>query len=1246
MLKASAENRQECTRRRSCGGNPFLSSSAVVGLCLRAFSLAGLGTVLFAATYVNAAGLPGEYMNEIHTGYTTPHIPWAKPYAGGKVKAFFIAPYTAAREIAELAQRLDLDVYGETTFSESILGGTDRYTSRVEGTSPKEKERALRRKLAERYDVIVLANFPYNSLPLEIQYLIAKQVTEGSGLVLSYRREVRKEFFRHPDADAQEDISPGVPFGGLTFYRDVFAPKLALTSFEAVGPRVVSTYRVKKGRAVQIDFGIRSDAKYGGFCLTPREPFTFKSQAQYEYHQMLVVNAILWAAGKGPPIRVTKPDLCARVVRADALPADAEIVLQNSSTRLSATVSVTIRNAWGEVEQENRRGVELAAGQNLVPIRIGRLCGGGHYLDVRVHSRKGALGWGSFWLEVEPTAAIAELKMDKLSFERSEAAAGVVSLKGPAGDGLSLEVNLLDNYQRLYAKSSAPIQRGATEARFSVPLEAAISLAGRCRARLVRGEQLIDQAEAEFFVPKRELDVFPMLLWGTFPGILGHFLNNKIREAGFNTILAPHYNAGAVAERGECRLIHAIARDDMLCVPYTTHISRWRKCALGDDAEYAQRREKCIELVKHLAPCGPLVYSLGDENRIYPETGFQPGDRPGWLRHLKSQYESLDALNRSWGTSLGSWQEVELIRRNDAAGQRRYAQFHDTETYREELYAKWHHWHNQLYKAIDPHAKVGSEGSQPGDLEKTIRGLDFWGPYRKTVLNTLERSLAPRSLVRGNWFGGYVYRRHDLPGLRRFLWDTFLDGNNLFEVYCCYTCENIFKTDLTFGYWTDEFLPGLKEIVDGIGQLCAAGEHDVDAIAVYHSQASVHAAAVHSPFGKREADHLGALALIEDAGYQTYYITSNQALRGALAGPDAPKVVVLAYDQAISGKEAQAFADFVTAGGILIADVCPGIMDGQCSPGKSGALDTLFGVQRSEKHVNAGSAHLRVSESKVQSGDAEATLAGFEVEEVRADTAVRVAGGQALGTAGDAPALVVRRSGKGLAVLLNVALAGYPSLDGKDRAAFRDAVGRLISFSGLRPYCRVFRPDGVPLIGCRAPRFRRGAVKTVMLLPRREGGASGKVAARLQLAERGHVYDQRSGRYFGETSSVELQLDSTSATVLSVLPYRVIRMRVTGDREVGAGEFAELKVSLETASDLPPSGHVFRAKLFEPNGNEVWHCARTLKPAVSSRGPASVRIPFAFNDAPGTWRVLVRDVATRRESTFEITLRASATVKR
>lgn len=1175
-----------------------------------------------------AQRLPGDYMNEMWTGYTTPHIPWAKPYSRGKIRAFFIAPYTAAREVAELAQRLDLEVFGESTISERSLGATDIYHAQVQGTSPKEKAIALLRKLKQRYDVIVLANFDYALLPIEVQYRIAEQVTEGSGLVLVYRRNPRPEFFRHPDDDGRRFICSGIPFGGLSFYKDVFVTKAKLTSLDQIGEKLVGAYRLKDGRVVQIDFGIQSDATYGGFCLTPRESFTFQSQAQYEYHQMLIINAIVWAAKREPPTSIEMPEICRTPVKRLSLPMSLKLVIK-SELQAEARVIVTIRNAWGEEEQQTVTKINLQRGSNEVPITVKRLCGGGHYFDVRVIGANGALGWASFWLDVKPEVSIAALEMDKPSYERTEHATGTVKLSSPpSGKDWSVAIRLLDNYQRIYAKHSIKLRRSDLQIRFGVPLTNAVSIAGRCRAILMAGKEPVDQVERVFFIPRRQLEIFPTLLWGTLPGILGHWLHEQIRKAGFNTVLLPHYfRPWEESENFERRLISAVSMDDMLSVPYTTHITQWR--SLGDNATYERRLNEFKKTAQFFAIYAPLVYSLGDENSIPEEAGFEDADRQGFISYLKREYGTIEELNRAWGTNFSSFDEAMPIRLSEAREKRRFAQYHDTETYREELYARWHHWLNKVYKSVDPYAKVGSEGSEPGDLEKTIHGLEFWGPYRDPVYQTLLRSLAPRSLIRGSWFGGYVSARRDLGGLQRFLWDTFLDGSNLFQIYCCYTCETIFNNDLTFGYWANAFLPDLREIVDGIGQLQMASEHDNDPIAIYHSQASVHAAALHSPFGvTRNQEHFSAITLISDAGFQPYYITSNQVKSGILMAKGAPKLLFLAYEQAISDEEVKAIHQFVENGGVVIADVVPAIMDGRCVLRNSGALDKLFGVERAGQLCAPRRALLRVKRQSFPMAKMSLNIAELEGFEVLTDAAVKVTMGKALGMAEDVPAIIVNRVGGGTAILLNFAVAHYRNIEVAKREWLRDLIFGIALSAGVKPFCQILTPDGKAMLDCRVSRFKRGSIVTVGILAPRPSPISKDVPARFVLSKPAHIYDQRSGNYLGFSGSVSLIISPNSAKLLSLLPYRVIGLKISGDSKIFAGSSAKLGISLQVFGGAPPEGHIYRLRFQDPKGEDVWHYARTLRTDGTSIKPAFINLPFAYNDQIGTWTVAVRDVAT------------------
>jgi hypothetical protein len=70
-----------------------------------------------------------------------------------------------------------------------------------------------------------------------------------------------------------------------------------------------------------------------------------------------------------------------------------------------------------------------------------------------------------------------------------------------------------------------------------------------------------------------------------------------------------------------------------------------------------------IRSVRALHPYRPLYYSLGDETGIGDLSAFWDFDFSDFslaaMREwLKSEYHSLAALNRQWGTAFQGWDEV------------------------------------------------------------------------------------------------------------------------------------------------------------------------------------------------------------------------------------------------------------------------------------------------------------------------------------------------------------------------------------------------------------------------------------------------------------------------------------------------------------------------------------------------------------------------------------------------------------
>lgn len=1186
--------------------------------------------ILLWACSAHAAGrLPGSYYNDFHFGYETPHTKWAKPLAQGPVRVFFIAPTHAAREITELAQRLDMQAGGETAIDFRHLGdpGTyGPYPGMIEGTSPQEKESALIQKLAQPYDVYVLGNFPLANLPVRLQYEMLRRVKEGAGLVLVYKREADERLWRHPLPEAT-DILSEIPLAGLSFYKE----KISALAQEP--SQLVRGFRLGEGRVVQIDYGVQFPTGFaGGFCLTPPEPYTYYSLTEYDYHQSLVAKAILWAAKRPPLVRFAGLPLNGWHKSDPAVLPKLSLRLRNTGSQpLSGELWMRVRNEWGEIEQETKFPRTLATGDNPGELILPRLPGGTHFVDLQFRAAGRVLGWASAAVLMQSVPHIKEIKLSQISYRQKEPCSGrIILTPAVAGAYWTLRISLLDNYGRLFAQKQYALQNGQDEKEFALSLQAAVSLAGRVRAVLMRGDTPWDQKEAEFFVREPSPDDFLALVWGNLPGIFGHFAAVRLREAGFNSIL--HYYGQYPGLQGEGRMPEAIAREDFHAVPYVTRIS-WENGRLGDIENNEKARQELMERAKASFPFAPLLYSLGDENYIPPEGGFHENERPAFTAFLKNRYNGdIRALNAAWGADFKDFAEAAPVNATQAMQQKNWTPFHDTETFREYLYAKWHHWAHDVIKTVDPEGKIGAEGSEPGDLELTIQGLEFWGPYRRIDQNTLLRSLAPRELIRGNWFGGYNHARRDLPGLPRFLWESILDGSNLLEIYCSYTCENFYNTDLTWAYWMDTFLPDVKEITEGLGQLLAHSEHDCDAVAVYHSQPSLHLERLSQPFGAYERAMIAALRLLEDLSYVPYNITSRQIEAGLLR-QRPPKLLLLPHMVCLSDREIAELEHFVQQGGLLIADVRPGIANGHGALRPQPALDSLFGVQRDP---GLGS----VSQGSGQWGEA-ASLLHFpaaSLSPVAVDASLKLTDGIAWGKVADTPICIRRQAGQGIAILLNFSFSEYSqrtALEGQIAPA--EALRNIIKLYGPKPQWDVKDSVGKPWLNGRVSAFRRGKAKIVGILPGRPENVQSPVSGRIQLAAPAHIYNMREGKYLGRTAQIHTEARFTSPVFLSALPYRVQKMTIQAPARHMAGTACPVRIALVADGDVAAARPVWRLNVIGPEGGNRPYYARTLYPEGLQ---ASAAIPFALNDSPGKWLLVVRDILTGLQAKASVQLEA------
>lgn len=390
--------------------------------------------------------------------------------------------------------------------------------------------------------------------------------------------------------------------------------------------------------------------------------------------------------------------------------------------------------------------------------------------------------------------------------------------------------------------------------------------------------------------------------------------------------------------------------------------SRIRHPSLEDPAWRTMIAERLRRIVAVHAPYAPLYYSLADEPGIADLSAnwdFDFGARSlaGFRDWLGRQYGSLDALNRQWGTRHASWDSIvppttaEAMRRRD----QNYSAWSDFKDWMNLSFAGAARHGADAVRRADPRALAAMEGMQVSgwggyDYARLAPELDLVEIYDVAGNNDVARSMNPRAVQILSSNGPVEDETHRL-------WQHWLRGG-----------RGVLLWDEDSKFVDAAGVPGprgqghaaqFRELRNGLGALVIASEARVDRIALLYSPASFRARWMldHRHLGDRwierdaEREHEDGTALrtatsgflnaVRGAGYQPYFITEQQVEQG-LAGPGAPRVLVLPHVLALSDAAATSIATFAAGGGIVVADIVAGQFDQHVRRRSRPALQTLF----------------------------------------------------------------------------------------------------------------------------------------------------------------------------------------------------------------------------------------------------------------------------------------------------------------
>jgi beta-galactosidase len=1163
-----------------------------------------------------------EEEHALSRDYVTPHVAWGKNWASGKARVLCLVEGrgTRARDLVELAQRFDLEP-------------TAVYFERGELYGKDEGAQRLLDLLGQPWQAIVLGNVPFDKIPLEAQYRLLLAVSRGAGLVVTGKAPPHVFEAKRALPETPPALLAGTPLTNLYAARPAALATGQATPGDAdVAAKIITTFQLGLGRGVTLNY-------HGPTAtLTPNLAYTAENLAEYEYWVALAGKAILWAAGRPPLVAVGESAALLKLDRS-ACPQTIDTALTNLD-RVAHQVQVSreLRSADG------RRTVPLGTatikldpgGHGAVPANIPEGLPAGRYqLHLLARDKDKTLGFGAVGVQLTSVSGLESVTLEQTFVEAGETLRGAVKTReAQAGD--RVRVSLRDCYHRAIAQSEQP---AAAEVAFAFSVDGEATTIGMtAEAALVREGQVLETAEAAFRVPDRRRGRFNLVMWDYPPDALGYHALMRLRELGIGIIL----------KGGEPGPV--LAATDLAYIPYSTRLlddydaeGVMKPVCWNDEAAVSQWVQGIVDKQQGAREHGVFVYSLGDETTTKGAC-THPACLQAYREWLREQYGSLEALNASWESTYRSWDEVNLLNPKDnweqgALREGKTARWFDRLYFARVNYARLCGRFVKAYEQLDPQALTGFEGAGRfgEDYQLLVNTNGFWAPY-PNLGDEVIRSIAPRGFIRANWMG---YHR-DADPLAAAYWRMITLG---------YDSVWYWRWD-GFGRWHGYLAPSLdaypaiKEMAadtrivrDGLGDLLLQARRVTDGIGVYYSVPSAWSGTLDNSntYTTPESASEAFVEATRDLGLEPTYLTTEKLLGDGLR---EVKVLVLPFIQALSDREAQVISEWVRGGGVLVADLRPGLYDGHLKRRAAGALDRLLGIKR-QPAERASSVDLKLK------GQWAGQNLALDLAAVPADPGVVADGATALATAGAVPLVLTHEVGQGRTVLLNFAFSAYAAHHGKPgEDQLKGLLAGLYAGAGIASPYTVFEGRG-PARGVQVYRWQTGLSELVCLLPRYDRTWYPEVGhdfsrnlplrrTVVRLPEKRHVYELKSGQYLGERDHFPAALYPGRASVYALLTYRVppVRLRLPEDMP-RRGEKAELTVAL----DLPRYGaalHAVKLTAQSPDGRRPWWLERVI---ILRDGVARVKLPIAHDEQPGRWTLKATELYTGQTSELSYTLK-------
>lgn len=1145
----------------------------------------------------------------VQEDFRTPALVW-NPCPGNKIRLLAVATAHGNLEIGELNRRLNTEMTLIDTSNITTFCPTPYF-----GWKIPMPDTLIRPALKKQPEVILICGYHEKAIPKDIVRSIEEQVEKGAGVI--YVSENNDFPSLIPNSGGTE-LAPAV-------YQGVIAGKLP--SFGRVFEFVRG-----KGKVIWVKFTmcpkgtewVRESRAVVPYVNSETEPFPY-----WEYYFSFYGKLFRYAAGRST---------FARIVSASTDDNNAMLEIESEKSIPEAQISLTLDNPVKRLEKFAQWNGPLKKGKNLITLKLPGdtfLLDGQYFLNFFFSIPDKTLDWFSIVMKREGTDAIIELTPVSSVYEKTEAITGKVKLKGSGNLVLRL---------REAATGRVAAKQSVSDARGVIPFYLKRELCSSEKLYDVEAEltdrkgRLVSHRSGSVLVkPDTAPEVIRPLLWGSHVASWRELLlDRELSEIGNLILMAP---MAASKDLEEIRCESESARragmeygilgvEHAVCRGARTDTSKVRTPCLRDPAYLEKIRARAQAIGKKMHSTLTELCWISDEVTLgrYFNT---PHDLcqsqyclTAFREVLKKKYGgNLARLNRNWKSSFESWDNVHPLTYAESIKDDNFTSWMEHRIFMMTNITDFLKAIVEEIQATAPGSEVGISGMemtrlyQGYDLLATMPFLKISCYYQTPFSQDAIRSYSTKSHRIGSWTD---------YGDRYGIWDQLIGGLQTPSVWWYGHCFR--RGD---GRLSQEGLH-LKKIYALIR------ESGADLVLGYGLRKRSPITLLWSTPSLAAAGATGAKTVLNDAMYESNARAWSQLIRDM--GLDSPNVIdstdlwkirpathpilVLLLAQCLSDANLKVIEKYVRDGGILIADMRPGVFDEFGTVRTENLLSKVFGAKISTGSSTGATGTLYLRDYAVSAallGGKLELIPGVEVFGSIGDETKGVRlGGIQVGTVSsrNIEAAVIHSYGKGRTLYLNFSLSEYFDLNSRrqvESVPVVQGMTELFKAVGINVSAAHKLPNGSNFA-----EYSYDGVR-YLFLSRRANESDGKFE--LFFGGKYYVCDVFSSRLLGEKESYSGVLEPNGTIMIALL-------REKPGSFTGKIQFDGRKFNI-SAHQSPAKIPILIRLSVSCNGKEI----RALSGTHSLYEKLELTVDAGLEPEKGQWNITLNNLMTGEKHT-------------